>query len=191
MVQIFSRTLQRAQTIMATDWIESCDPTQIRNEVLPRLEKDIAGFEAGLVPSNLCISIPKLHHRGGKIHAIIAEMLFSEHVEDQINELRQKLESKRAKKERIEIENNGNLKSVEIDDDRREESNEKTGKTGERVKSEDNTMKSRDLEAVITDDDLMTRLKARWNSRLDVLLTKMRNSITKARDERRKFAEGS
>ncbi|EDO40249.1 predicted protein [Nematostella vectensis] len=131
-----------SETGINADWIKACKLDQIRNEILPRLKKDIAAFEAGRLPSNLCITIPKSYRPGGKVHAIIAEMLYGQDLEDQMNELKSKLERKQGEVE------GGQLSKV-------------------------------------TDEDVKTRLVAKWNCTLDVTLTKMRRTINKAVTEKR------
>ena len=78
-------------------WVHICDLVQIRHEILPKLKEDIAAFQAGKQPSNLCLEIPKSWLPGGNVHGILAEMLYGEDLTGQMDKLRTKLEQKALK----------------------------------------------------------------------------------------------
>ena len=132
-----------AETCANVDWVKVCDPVQIREEILPKLKRDIASFEAGKIPSNLCTQIPKSFRPGGKVSGILAEMLYGEDLEDQMAELKKKLEQKLSKQE-------------------------------------ESTAKVDSINSSVTDDDLKTRLVAKWNCQLNSMLSKMRQCINEA-----------
>jgi hypothetical protein len=66
-----------------TNWVESCDMDYIRNNILPKIKTDIDLFTKGRIPSDLCTKIPKHFHKRGKVHSIIAELLYSEFLKEQ------------------------------------------------------------------------------------------------------------
>ena len=134
-----------AKTEINTDWITTCDSEQFRNEILPKLKRDIAAFEEGKTPSDLCIQIPKNSGQGAKAHRLLAEMLYGEDVKSQMIDLREKLELKMDR-------------------------NKILGKK-------------------ITDEELMIRLVARWNCKLEVMLKKMRHAVNKERNNQRMFSK--
>ena len=138
-----------AKTEINADWIKACDPLQIRDEILPRLKRDIATYEAGRTPSNLCIQIPKGFRKDLKVHHLLAEMLYGEDVEAQMEELRKKLQQKMMRLEESE--------SQDAD-------------------GHNNTSDT------INDEDLKTRLMARWSGKLDAVLKKMRFSVNKEQE---------
>ena len=59
-----------------SDWVESCDEHYIRQKVLPVLVDDIKLFEKGMVPSRLCVEIPKPHRSKGKCVDVLCRLYY-------------------------------------------------------------------------------------------------------------------
>ena len=140
-----------AETGMNVDWVKVCNPVQICEEILPRFKKDILAFESGKIPSNLCMQIPKSYRAGGEVHGILAEMLYGDDLEDQMAELKKKVEQKMSKHRSVEA--------------------QAANGTNEGATTSNK---------LITNEELKTRLVAKWNCKLNVLLSKMRHCITEA-----------
>ncbi|XP_046852286.1 uncharacterized protein LOC124445589 isoform X2 [Xenia sp. Carnegie-2017] len=144
---------------MVADWVKNCDVEKIINEILPALKKDINAFQAGNLPSNLCITIPKPYRPYGKVQGLIAGLVFGGNVHEQIEELRCKLERKRAKikekeKEKSKLDNK--ITTVDYEDENC---------------------------TIYSNEDLMSRLQAKWSCSLEHLMTKMRNAVANAQAE--------
>merc|ERR1712008_268161 len=58
------------------NWIETCDVEHIKSKIIPQLKADILLYENGKIPSDLCTKIPKHYQKEGKVHFIIAKLLY-------------------------------------------------------------------------------------------------------------------
>eukprot|EP00092_Neocalanus_flemingeri_P009350 GFUD01010062.1.p1 GENE.GFUD01010062.1~~GFUD01010062.1.p1 ORF type:complete len:1099 (-),score=183.15 GFUD01010062.1:71-3367(-) len=66
-----------------TNWVKSCDVDYIKAKILPQIKRDIELFKKGNIPSDLCTKIPKHYQKEGKVHLIIAKLLYFEFLKEQ------------------------------------------------------------------------------------------------------------